>query len=153
MLVWMQTVTDRSQSDVDRVLELLQKGWDNFNVDEKTEWIAGIKGALNRSDMQRIQNNTKLLSDVLELNLTVADVPEHPNETFLISVINNTEVIRNAYMIHGDTPQTPSMPVNTYQKMNDIEKILDDVYGILLNNFNYYCGSEIYAGDDTGLLL
>lgn len=25
MLVWMQTVTDRSQSDVDRVLELLQK--------------------------------------------------------------------------------------------------------------------------------
>lgn len=71
----------------------------------------------------------------------------------LRSVINNTEVIRNAYMIHGDTPQTPSMPVNTYQKMNDIEKILDDVYGILLNNFNYYCGSEIYAGDDTGLLL
>lgn len=56
-------------------------------------------------------------------------------------------------MIHGDTPKTPSMPVNTYQKMNDIEKILDDVYGILLNNFNYYCGSEIYAGDDTGLLL
>lgn len=52
-----------------------------------------------------------------------------------------------------NTPQTPSMPVNTYQKMNDIEKILDDVYGILLNNFNYYCGSEIYAGDDTGLLL
>lgn len=153
MLVWMQTVTDRSQSDVDRVLELLQKGWDNFNVDEKTEWIASMKGALNRSDMQRIQNNTKLLSDVLELNLTVVDVPEHPNETFLISVINNTEVIRSAYMIHGDTPQTPSMPVNTYQKMNDIEKILDDVYGILLNNFNYYCGSEIYAGDDTGLLL
>lgn len=153
MLIWMQIVTDRSQSDVDRVLELLQKGWDNFNVDEKTEWISGMKGALNRSDMQRIQNNTKLLSDVLELNLTVADVPEHQNETFLISVINNTEVIRSAYMIHGDTPQTPSMPVNTYQKMNDIEKILDDVYGILLNNFNYYCGSEIYAGDDTGLLL
>ena len=45
MLVWMQTVTDRSQSDVDRVLELLQKGWDNFNVDEKTEWLAGMKGA------------------------------------------------------------------------------------------------------------
>ena len=35
-------------------------------------------------------------------------------------------------MIHSDTPQTPSMPVNTYQKLNDIEKILDDVYGILL---------------------
>lgn len=153
MLVWMQTVTDRSQSDVDRVLELLQKGWESFSTDEKTQWLAGMKGALNQSDMQRIQNNTQLLSDVLELNLTVADVPKHPNETFLTAVLHNTEIIRNAYMIHADTPETPQMPVNTYQKMNDIEKILDDVYGILLNNFNYYCGSEIYAGDDTGLLL
>lgn len=81
-----------------------------------------MKGALNRSDMQRIQNNTKLLSDVLELNLTVADVPEHPNETFLTAVLHNTEIIRNAYMIHADTPETPQMPANTYQKMNDIEK-------------------------------
>nr|DAG70022.1 MAG TPA: hypothetical protein [Caudoviricetes sp.] len=153
MLVWMQTVTDRSQSDADRVLELLQKEWNNFNVDEKKEWIAGMKGALNRSDMQRIQNNTKLLSDVLELNLTVADVPEHPNETFLSSIITNTEIIRNAYVIHTDTPETPSMPVNTYQKLNDIEKILDDVYGILLNNFHYYCGTEVYAGEETGMIL
>ena len=153
MLVWMQTVTDRSQSDVDRMLELLQKGWDNFNMDEKTEWLSGMKGALNLSDMQRIQNNTQLLSDVLELGLAVAEIPEPPNETFFTSVLNNTEIIRNAYMIHSDTPQTPSMPVNTYQKLNDIEKILDDVYGILLNNFYYYCGTEIYAGDDTGLLL
>ena len=153
MLIWMQPVTDRSQNDANRVLELLKKGWDNFNTDEKTEWLSGMKGALNLSDMQRIQNNTKLLSDVLELNLAVSAVPEAPNETFLKSVLNNTEIIRNAYMIHSDTPQTPDMPVNTYQKLNDIEKILDDVYGILLNNFNYYCGTEIYAGDDTGLLL
>ena len=48
MLVWMQTVTDRSQSDVDRMLELLQKGWDNFNVDEKTEWLAGMKKKLRK---------------------------------------------------------------------------------------------------------
>lgn len=41
MLVWMQTVTDRSQSDVDRMLELLQKGWDNFNVDEKQNGLPG----------------------------------------------------------------------------------------------------------------
>lgn len=40
MLVWMQTVTDRSQSDVDRVLELLQKGWDKFNVDEKQNGLS-----------------------------------------------------------------------------------------------------------------
>ena len=59
MLIWMQPVTDRSQNDANRVLELLKKGWDNFNMDEKTEWLSGMKGALNLSDMQRIQNNTQ----------------------------------------------------------------------------------------------
>ena len=112
-----------------------------------------MKGALNRSDVQRIQNNIQLLSDVLELGLVVKAVPDHPNETLLSSIITNTEIIRNAYVIHADTPETPSMPVNTYQKLNDIEKILEDVYGILLNNFHYYCGTEIYAGDETGMIL
>ena len=153
MLEWIQPVTDRSQSDVSRLLELLKKGWDDFAADEKTEWTAGMKGALNRSDMQRIQNNTQLLSEVLELKLAVADAPDHPNEQFLTSVLANTEIIRNAYMIHSDTPETPQMPVNTYQKLNDIEKILNDVYSILMSNFNYYCGTEIYAGEETGLLL
>lgn len=41
MLVWMQTVTDRSQSDVDRVLELLQKGWERFSADEKQNGLPG----------------------------------------------------------------------------------------------------------------
>lgn len=153
MQVWKQAVTDRSQSDVDRVLELLEKGWDNFSTGEKTEWLAGMKGALNRSDMERIQNNIQLLSDVLELGLAIKAVPDHPNETFLSSIITNTEIIRNAYVIHTDTPETPSMPVNTYQKLNDIEKILEDVHGILLNNFHYYCGTEVYAGDETGMIL
>lgn len=153
MLMWMQTVTDRKQSDVERVIELLRKGWSNFSVDETEEWMNGMKGALNLSDLQRIQNNTQLLSDVLELGLTVEDVPNCPNENFFKSLVDNTDSIRNSYMIHSSTPLTPSLPLNTYQKINDIEKILEDVYLILMNNFSYYCGNEIYAGDETGLLL
>ncbi len=150
---WEKAVTDRSQNDVDHVLELLKKGWKNFSQNEKREWMSGMKGALNQSDMQRIQNNTKLLSDVLELELMIKEVPVHPTEDFFISVIKNTEAIRSAYVIHKNTPKTPKTPINTYQKLNDIEKILDDVHSILLNNFNFYCGTEIYAGDKTGLLL
>lgn len=153
MLLWQQAVTDRAQSDVDRVLELLEKGWQNFTDDEKTEWSDGMKGAINTSDLERVQNNIQLLSDVLELDLIVPAVPELPNCTFYSSVVNNTESIRNAYCIHAMTPETPEVPLNTYSKWNDIERILSDVYEILLNNFYYYCGSEIYAGDDTGLLL
>ncbi len=153
MLLWQQAVTDRAQSDVERVLELLEKGWRNFTEDEKAEWSDGMKGALNISDLERIQNNIQLLSDVLELDLNVPAVPDVPNETFYNAVISNTASIRSAYCIHTTTPETPAAPLNTYSKWNDIERILMDVYEILLNNFYYYCGSEIYAGDDTGLLL
>ncbi len=81
MLLWIEAVTDRSQNDVYLVLELLEKGWKNFADSEKREWSAGMKGSLNISDLTRIQNNIQLLSDVLELNLTVSDVPEIPTVT------------------------------------------------------------------------
>lgn len=153
MLLWKQAVTDRAQSDVERVLELLEKGWQNFSEDEKNEWSGGMKGALNKSDLERVQNNIQLLSDVLELGLDVPVVPELPDEAFFKLLASNVESIRSAYCIHTTTPETPAAPLNTYSKWNDIEQILTDVYEILLNNFHYYCGSEIYAGDDTGLLL
>lgn len=153
MLLWQTAVTDRSQSDVERVQELLEKGWQNFSDEEKTEWSDGMKGALNASDLVRVQNNIQLLSDVLELDLNVLAVPELPDEIFYALIISNTERIRGAYCIHTTTPETPDAPLNTYSKWNDIERILTDVYEILLNNFHYYCGGEIYAGDDTGLLL
>lgn len=153
MRLWQNPVTDRTQSDVERVLELLEKGWQNFSDEEKTEWRARMKGALNVTDLERIQNNIQLLSDVLELNLDAPAVSEIPDEIFCESVRNNTECIRGAYCIHTTTPETPEIPLNTFSKWNDIERILADVYEILLNNFYYYCGSEIYAGDDTGLLL
>lgn len=112
-----------------------------------------MKGSLNTSDLIRIQNNIQLLSDVLELNLTVSDVPEIPTVTLFDEVRENTGKIRGAYCIHSTTPTVPEEPVNTLEKWNDIEKILSDVYEILLNNFHYYCGTEIYAGESSGLLL
>lgn len=153
MLLWIEAVTDRSQSDVYRVLELLKKGWKDFSDSERQEWSAGMKGSLNASDLERVQNNIKLLSDVLELNLAVSEVPEFPTVSLFNEIRENTGKIRNAYCIHSTTPIVPNEPLNTFEKWNDIERILDDVYKILLNNFHYYCGTEIYAGESNGLLL
>ena len=153
MLLWKQPVTDRSENDVKRVLEFLQKGWQSLSESEKNEWNSGLKGSLNTSDLERVQNNIQLLSDVLELGLNVSLVPEVPTSSFYDEIWQHTEQIRGAYMIHNTTPEVPERPLNTFEKWNDIEQILSDVYGILLNNFNYYCGNEIYAGEETGLLL
>ena len=110
VLLWVDAVTDRNTKDVERVKELLKKGWKYFSPEEKVEWSNGLKGALNTSDLIRIQNNIQLLSDVLEIGLTVDEVPEIPNEPFYEQLIENVESIRNAYCIHADTPKTPETP-------------------------------------------
>lgn len=154
MLLWIDAVYDRTQEDVERVAELSAKGFSNMTEAEQVEWLNGMKGALNASDIRRIENNVQLLSDVLELNLsTYYGKTVTLNGAYFKQLLVNVEAIRNAYMIHDDTPKTPTAPVNTYQKLNDIEKILHDVYTILNSNFFYYAGEGLRAGDSTALLL
>lgn len=155
LIEWKREVTNRSQSDVFRIKALLEKGWISMDDSERTEWLSGMKGSLNRSDLERIENNVQLLSDVLELDLTTYfdEIPDIPTQTYFSTLLSNVESIRNAYSIHQTTPVTPEAPVNSFEKINAIEQILADVHGILLNNFSYYCGTEIYSGELTGMLL
>ena len=55
-------ITDRTQADVDRVRQLAQKGFGNMTADEKTEWLNGLKGAYNASDLNRVGNAVNYLS-------------------------------------------------------------------------------------------
>lgn len=51
-------VYDRTQSDVDRVFvlknKILTEGLSSLSEDEKTEYLAGMKGAYNYTDMNRV---------------------------------------------------------------------------------------------------
>lgn len=152
--VWMNAVTDRSQADVDRLLEIFAKGnMDNLNYREQWTLLTDSKGALNKSDLVRIKNNIELLSEVLELNLVTSPVPLIPGVSFYAEIIRNVTAIRNCHYIYTTTPAVPEAPLNTYQKWNAIEKILDDTYDILMSNFHYYAGEQLYAGDSVALLL
>lgn len=150
---WEKAITDRTEEDVKRVLEMLKKGWNNFDTKEKEEWMSGCKGAVNDTDLERIRNNIQLMSDVLGLDLETVQTPAIVTDKYFLLLIENVKSIRSAYSIHSTTPEVPKEPLNTFEKWNDIEKILQDVYEIILNNFSYYCGNEIYAGDQCGLLL
>ena len=80
-------------------------------------------------------------------------MPRIPTKEYFDEILTNVSEIRKAYMVHTTTPVTPAQPLNDFEKWNNIEQILYDVYEILMNNFNYYCGEEIFDGDETGLLL
>ena len=142
-------VYDRTQQDVDRVIEL------NMTDDEKTEWINGMKGAFNLSDVKRNENNCYVIAQLLNISLVTCkdNLPAYPDKTYIDSLLKNVTALRNAGYRYVETPEVPQQPINTYQKINDIEKILHDIYEVYNSNFVHYAGEEIYAGQNIGLLL
>ncbi len=151
---WIPPVTDRTQDDVDLAARLISARWKNLTAEEQEEYLKGLKGCLNASDLDRIENDVQILLDVLELEgkSCVGAVPSPPKESYFANLKANVAAIRAAYCVHADTPQVPDLPYNTWQAYNDIEKILNDVYEVVSSQFSYYAG-EIYAGDTIGLLL
>lgn len=149
-------VYDRTQADVDRVLELKQKGWNNLSAEEKAEWLSGrMKGALNLSDLKRIENDCYVIAQLLRIELTTRkdNLPRYPNTAYFDTMLANVETLRSAGYKYVETPEIPAQPINSYQQLNDIERILHDVYEVFNTNYVYYAGGEIYAGDTIGLLL
>lgn len=153
----MEFVYDRTQADVDRVKELNQKYLARtITEEEKTEWSAGLKGALNISDLNRIESNTAQLASLLAVTVQTKtwNYNDIPRASDYLRIRNNVQAVRDAWAALSDTPETPTQPLVTYQKWNDIERILHDVnyvYERTMNSY-YYCDTEIYAGEGAGIL-
>lgn len=153
--LWKTPITDRTQSDVDLVKELRLLRWSEMTDEQKTMWMSGLKGALNNSDLERIENNIHLLSDVFEVNMTTYenDIPYIPTLDYWQNLIDNVVAIRARGYAYWNTPQVPLLPINNFEKVNDIEKILRDTYQILISNLYYESIDEWYTGETVGLIL
>ena len=57
---WEPPVTDRTQADVNYAKELIVIGWNNMTAEQRSEYLAGLKGCLNTSDLSRIENNIQM---------------------------------------------------------------------------------------------
>lgn len=142
-------ITDRTIQDIQIVKALHQKPISEWTEEDNDTYWVDLKGAFNRSDYKRIQDTIRLISDVLELGLETFTTPTIITRRELDETLMNIEFIRrNSPILYKDTPKTPDYPLNTYEKLNDVEKILDDVYTLLFNNFYDYTG-EVIAGAET----
>lgn len=134
-MAWITPITDRTQADVNLVLEYDSIGYNNLTPEQKSVWNAGMKGALNASDLNRIENNIKFLANSLELynlniktNWQMSDVPRNNDFNRILSNLNAVkDKARERFSI--DLPETPSLPLNGFEKINDIENILYIIYG------------------------
>ena len=143
-------VYDRTQDDVDRAKELYSIGWKNLTDAQKTEWLSGLKGCLNTADLSRIENNIFAISQLFEVPLQTNkdSIPDIPGATYFAKMLENVAALRATGFIYLTTPAVPDKPINTYQKVNDIERILRDIYSVYVanNTSRLYCG-ETYAGE------
>jgi hypothetical protein len=71
-------------------------------------------------------------------------------------IVGNVAKLRDFCAIHEDTPKVPELPINTFEKLNDLEKILYDINYIFNNETQAFArddkifGAEIYCGDEIG---
>lgn len=146
---WFVFVYDRTQEDVLRAIKLNGGKYINRTItpEEKEEWMAGIKDALNLLDLQRIEWNTRLIGDFELIKISVSvkkwNRGDIPNVSDFIRILDNIQKIRGAWAIMSDTPQTPKQPMTTYQKWNDVEKIMHGIthtYARTVRAF-YYTGN------------
>lgn len=119
---------------------------------EIVDYDAGLKGSLSVSDLERIEGDIKVLADDLGLEVTTyAAIPITPTVKFYRSIVNAVQAIYDKYHTTR-TPTPPAEPLNTYDKWNDIEEILDIVHEWNANRYFPRAGTDTYCGEG-GILL
>lgn len=150
-------ITDRTQADVDRVRQLAQKGFGNMTADEKTEWLNGLKGAYNASDLNRVGAAVAYVAGRLtgygyavsvspRQDWQVADIPTQESMTAYLA---DVAALRAVLTVAAGTPEVPEdMERLTWQEANNIEQILVDVDELLTRMAAaWFYSGELYAGE------
>lgn len=153
-------VTDRTQADVDRVTELTKKFLaGTITTSEKTEFLAGMKGAYNFSDLNRVGEAVAYVADLMnqsgksltvtaKQDWTVADIPTLAQMTAFLNDLNALKANSTA------TTQVPtSMDRLTYQIANQIEQLIIEAYhSIVREGADWDRSGMTYCGAEGGLL-
>lgn len=158
-------IVDRTYADVERWRLLRNKGWDNMTTWERQEWLgeiettpAATKGMYTHRDLNRVENAVKaILSRFQEAGYKTPSLliktdwtyTDELRDTDMERYYSNIAAVRNLTTVFKDTPVAPSIGERlTYQRANDIEKILSDVNNAISNITQawHYAG-EIISGE------
>lgn len=155
MYYWQTPITDRTDEDVEKVKEYDLIGYKNLTNDQRLEWVNELKGSLNRSDLNRIENNIGYLAEQTLISLPIMsrwayeDIFDLSNANRILTNIQKL-VSRFSFRVQ---PQIPGAPLNSYQKINQIESLLLRMYEALSRiqiepNFLTSDDKEIQFSDD-----
>lgn len=148
-------IFDRTQNDVDTAILLRDTKVKKFETLTEIEIATLEKGTLTINTLNRIENKQEelksLFNDMGYWNTpTVNKVWEYTqifDEVEFRRIIDNTNVLREAFFTYTDTPKTPPISYH-FEDINSLEKILYDL-DVMINDVkaNYrYCG-EFVCGE------
>ena len=145
----MNLITNRTQADVDRVKELAAKAKaGTWTAQEQAEWLAGMRGAYNYTDFNRVEAAVAELAVMLGVQLntvTTWSVERIPTAADTVRYLANIRKLRTICQGLTNTPATPeNMSRMTYTTANDIEQILKDLETVILSWTR--CG-DVYCGE------
>ena len=149
-------IFDRTQNDVDTAVVLRNTKVKKFETLTESDIATLEKGTLTINTINRIENKQEelknLFNDMGYWNTPTTNKTWSENDIFYIDdfqrIIDNTNVLRQAFFVYKDTPNTP--PISYYwDDINSLEKILYDL-DVMINDVKsnyrecgtFECGEE-----------
>lgn len=145
-------IYDRTADDVAEALRLTQKAFAGTLTDEeKTVWLAGMKGTYDAIDMNRVAAAVSTLSGLLnaagyknEVSAQNFVEGEDSTDEKYSVYLSNVQTLRDAIAVRATTPSVPAADTKLdYIGANNIEKILADLDELLgwMTYSRKYCGT------------
>lgn len=159
---WIEPVWQRTQRDVERVTYLNRKISDGgglyaLSSEEQREWLVGLVGCLNYYDMNRIEIDTKWLSNMLHAygygpgslqHKTDWVDTEFPYAAQMERIRSNIVKLTEYY--HRQSTALPGSIENPgYMDINNVERVLlemKEMIGRMEKSFRY-CGT-FFSGQE-----
>ena len=151
-------ITDRTQSDVDRVLDITKKiAQGTATTDEQNEWFSGMRGAYNAVDLNRVNIAMKYIhgwiekagyeSDYVEQGI-MWGIEDIQTQEQMQGYLNNVDALGSVFPIKNPPDLPSSIVFFTFIGANSIEKVLvqTDKIKPLLDRSPFISG-EIYCGE------
>lgn len=145
---WTQPITDRTILDIDKLQEYDEIGYIYLRQEQQEEWLLGMKGALNASDLNRIESNQQYILNLLssqyslsfKTNWQMTDFVEDSDENRILS---NLRTLMQPFDLDAQMV-APDKPLNYFEKINQIESIILQMY----NKYNER-GESLRGGFST----
>lgn len=161
MMPFIQPITDRSILDIQKLQEYDEIGYKNLTTEQKNEWLIGMKGALNSSDLNRIESNQQFILNLLsaqyaltfKTNWLMTDFVEDSDEN---RILMNLKTLMQPFNFEEE-PQVPEKPLNYFEKINQIENIILQMYNKYYSKIKYYefqtDNGEDFLVDDENFIV